>query len=354
MTDTSLRTITLDSERLEAAIGVLSSAAASFRLTRLERFGYGALMVCVDLAIVSLAVVLLVLVTITTGMIDWRGETPWILVGLGSFAFVGSFAGGVIALLINIPLLRRIWRERAWLRSLGVTALAKSLWKASRRGHWLRRIRGALIVVFGGLSALLAVFYLFKADELKEALLLAPFFFAIAAVLLGARLLRNQREQMDLAANAAELQKALQNLREQAGPGGTIAVPAELVERAATIESQQIVMQRKEAIVQSIGNRASGCAITFENKAAEQRAGLDLTERLELEDLLAELSTASGHAVPHQAVSAGGGAASRATAKGEHLELEYAVDQASRIVRITAVRRISNKASHAAAGASHV
>src|SRR5262245_56863897 len=106
----SLRTITLDSDRLEAAIGVLSSAAASFRLTRFERVGYWALMVCVDLAIVSLAVILLMLVTLVTDMIEWRGETPCVLVVLLAFTFVGSCAGGFISLLINIPLLRRMWR----------------------------------------------------------------------------------------------------------------------------------------------------------------------------------------------------------------------------------------------------
>jgi hypothetical protein len=104
--------------------------------------------------------------------------------------------------------------------------------------------------------------------------------------------------------------------------------------------------------VQSIGNRASGYAIICEDKAAEQRAGLDLTERLELEDLLAELSTASGHAGPREAPSAGG-AASRATAKGEHLELEYVVDEKSRIVRLTGVRRVTGNAHRTAAGASH-
>src|SRR5262245_29958403 len=84
----SLRTITLDSERLEAAIGVVSGAGASFRRTGFERVGYWALMVCVDLAIVSLAVILVMLVTLVTDMIQWRGETPWLLVALLAFTFV--------------------------------------------------------------------------------------------------------------------------------------------------------------------------------------------------------------------------------------------------------------------------
>jgi hypothetical protein len=52
------RTTTLDTKGLEAAIGVLSTAAANFRLTRFERFAYWVLMVSVDLAIVSVAVAL--------------------------------------------------------------------------------------------------------------------------------------------------------------------------------------------------------------------------------------------------------------------------------------------------------
>lgn len=348
MNDTPLRTITLNSESLEAAIDVLSSAAASFGLTRRARTGYRALMVSVDFAIVSLAVIVLSMCSLIAGEAEWLFG----LLGLGGIAFVVSSVGGAFAFLLNLPLFRRTLQERARLKTLGVTALSESLWKASRRHDWLSRIRSALIVFFGVLIALLASVYLVLNSVLNEAPLLAVFLAVVAVMLFGARHLRNQREQMDLAANAVELQKALRSLRQQAGATGTIAVPAELVERVAKIESAQIARKRKEAILQSAGSQASGYAITFEDKAAEQRAALDVRDRLELEDLLADLSTARHRPEAYKVLLARSGAGSRGTTQSKRVEVEYAIDQESRVFRITAVKRVADEAGRAMAGAS--
>jgi hypothetical protein len=96
MSDTSLRTITLDSESLDAAIDVLSSAAASFRLTRRERIGYWTLMVSVDLAIVTFVALLALLLIF--GFVTGFGGDPkgefGTLIELGVIPFVVSFVGG--------------------------------------------------------------------------------------------------------------------------------------------------------------------------------------------------------------------------------------------------------------------
>ncbi len=354
MTDTTLRTITLDSASLDAAIDVLSSAAASFCLTPRERRGYRALMISVDLAIVSLVAVVVILV-VTMAKLGASGPTVlgklnWFnaLLVLAAIALVGSSAAGAVAFLVNVPLIRRTLQERARLKTIGMTALSKSLWKASRRHNWLGRIRSALIIFFGVIVAFYAIVYLAMSSEFTEAPYLAVYLAVFAVILFGARLLRNQREQMELAASAVELKKALQSLRQQAGATRTIAVPAELVERAATIESAGIARQRKEAILQGASSQSSGYAITFDDKATVQRTGLDMKDRLELDDLLARLSSASQPA----GTQAQDGAFSRCTTESKRVEVEYTIDQASRGIHITAVKRTADEAVRAMGGAS--
>jgi nucleotide-binding universal stress UspA family protein len=313
-------------------------------------------MISVDLAIVTFlaSIIGLTMVLVVATDMEKAGTSSWqwYLFGLAVIAFAGSFVAGVFALLLNVPLIRRTMQERSRLKTLGVTALSKSLWKASRRHRWLSRIRGGLIIFLGVLFTLETARAILARKLEPEDAWLAVFYGIFAIMLFGARHLRNQREQMDLAANAVELKKALQTLRQQVGATGTITVPAELVERAAKIESAHIAMERTTAILQSADSQSGGYAITFEDKAAEQRAALDVTDRLELEDLLAYLSTA-GHPPDTQPVPlARGGTGSRVTTENKRVQVEYTIDRESRGIRITAVKHLADEVGHVVAGAS--
>ena len=355
MDDTSLRTITLNSESLEGAIKVLSSAAKDFGLTRRQRIVYRVLMVSVDAAIVSLAYVFLVLAVLVVVERSARGSAPdekwFIILGLGGLALLLSMAVGMVSLLLNIPLFLRMLRERAQLKKLGAKPLSKLLWKASRRHHRLSRIRSALVIVFGALVTAMATVLLLaaKTSEFKEAPVAGAFYASVAIVLFSARHLRNQREQMDLVASADNLKKALQSLRQQAGTAGSVAVPAELIERAATIESAYIAKERKEAILQSVGSGASGYAITFADEAARQRGTLALGDRLELEDLLAHLSTGD---IPAESAGPAGGTPIRRTTEGGRVAVEYVLGD-SRGIRITTVSRLTEEGGRPSEGAHH-
>ena len=50
---------------------------------------------------------------------------------------------------------------------------------------------------------------------------------------------------MDLTANAEELRKAFQSLRQRAGDVEVVTVPSELLEQTAKIETAQIAKERK-------------------------------------------------------------------------------------------------------------
>jgi hypothetical protein len=163
-----------------------------------------------------------------------------------------------------------------------------------------------------------------------------------AGLLLGARYLRNQREQMDLAATAEQLKADLQQRRQQDGSDaapGLVSVPAEILERTAIIESAQISKERKDAVLQSATLRESTYAITFDPNAAEQRTALGRADRLELEDLVADLS-AEGVKGETQATAVPGADATkfRRASENKHVEIDYVVDYLARRIQVVAVR----------------
>jgi hypothetical protein len=276
------------------------------------------------------------------------GDWTWGLDAALAVVFLVSFAVGIIALALNIPLLLKTFRERRRLDELGLGTLYTSLWKENRRTRWISRLRSALLL---GIGIVIVVGMVFVSKGLIEArsnddrivfAVLLLFWGVTAGLLFGARYLRNQREQMDLAASAEQLKADLQKRREQDGldaAPGDVSVPAEILERTAIIESAQIRKERKDAVLQSATLRESTYAITFEPTAAEQRTALGRADRLELEDLVADLS-AEGAKGETQATAVPGADATtfRRATENKHVEIDYVVDYLSRRIQVIAVR----------------
>jgi hypothetical protein len=269
-------------------------------------------------------------------------------------AFAFAFVIGTVSLALNVPLARKLYRERARLKELGVSSLSKSLWKESRRSRWISRARGALLILVGIFIFLLAVIYSIlsiqagltttSTEPPPEGFLVGMIFAAlicatIAVLIFSARYLHNQRERMELTASAEKLKKALESLRQRAGSAEVVSVPSELLEQAARIESAQIAKERKDAVLQSVAVRPSGYAITFDPDAAKDRATLGVADRVELEDLVAQLST-EGAQLESQAGAVAGaeGGTLRGMTKSQRIEIVYIIDQASHGIRILAVR----------------
>jgi len=334
------RTIELDQKNLEAGIQALSSAAQAFRLTPFERRAYRALMVSVDVA-------------------AWSFVAYIFISELASVTFAFAVVVGIVSLGLNIPLLRKLYRERARLKELGLSSLSKSLWKESRRNRWISRARRALLIVVGILIFVMAVFFggLMMTDVENRILFLfmALFFATIAALIFSARYLRNQRERMELTESAEELKKALQGLQQRAGKAEVVSVPSELLEEAARVESAQIAKERKDAVLQSVALRPSGYAITFDRDAAEERATLAVGDRIELGDLVAQLSIEGPGKLESQAgaVADAEGATLRGMTESQRVEIEYVIDQASHSIRIVAVRHGGDDSHGSLKGASH-
>jgi hypothetical protein len=337
--------VALSSNELERTIEVLSNAGQTLQLTSSETLSYRALLVSADGVLVS-SIALLLIAYLNEGYILFPGggTASDLSFGASAFAFAVSSVAGIISLLLNIPLLLKTFREESRLKRLGLDALSKSLWKESRRSRWMSRFRGILLLSIGFvfLAAILTAF----SGHLKltltfqqERLVLygmALYSVIVAGLLFTARYLRNQRERMDLAASAGELRNALVSLRQREGPE-FVSVPAQLLERTAKIESAQISRERKDAVLQSAAFRPNAYAVAFNRDTAEQRATLDVADRVELEDLVAELSTNGAQPEAH-AQSEANPDRFLGTTKSKGVEIEYVINHASRGIRVMAVR----------------
>jgi hypothetical protein len=344
----SVRTLSLDQKSLEDGIAALSSAAHSFQLTRFERLLYRTLVVSVEVAVVSF---LIALVFGTFLQVEAKRGIP---LGLGSslvlfgveLVFSVAFLVGTVSLVLNIPLFYKTHTEAKRLKMLGLAALSTSLWKESRRSHWIRRVRSALVVIVAVLLLLFTGFLIAGAvsdQEFRILLVLALFYFYMAALLFGARYLRNQRERMDLATSAMELSTAFEAMRQRARDAAVVRVPSDLLDQAARIESAQIAQARQDAVLRSVAARPHGYAIAFDTKAAEQRTALDIDNRVEFEDLVEQLST-EGVGVDAQN-QATGGELLRATTSNGRVEIAYLLDLSSRRIRIVSVRPVAGAPS---------
>ena len=324
------RTIELDRTDLDKSIEVLSSAK-TLQLTRFQRFSYRALIVSSDVAVICYLALVLV-----PGAAFILNRLLLAIVLLAAFV-------GIVALLLNIPLFLRAFRERARLKKLGLSSLSKSLWKESRRSRWISRIRGAALM-----TVIIVLILGFLADVYADVSAIRELIglFIGLTLFIGTRYLQIQRERMDLTANAEELGKAFKSLRQRAGKTKVVSVPTELVEQTAKIESAQIAEERKDAILESVSSRPTGYAIAFDRDAAEQRATLDVADRIELADLVAQLSIAGLQLEPRQGMQ-------RDKTESNRVEIDYVIDNASRSIRVIAVRRLREVSHASVSGASH-
>jgi hypothetical protein len=338
------RTAALSSKELDSAIEVLSSARDALQLTRFQRFSYFALIVTADLTTYILGIGICLVILSALGVYETSDEFNLIYGCL----VVGCTVLGLISLTLNIPFFRKIFRERARLKQLGLSSFYQSLWKESRRGQWKRRVREIVFtVVFIWCSISFSWFFAHPSENKLDRvaiLFLMPIAFSFLGLMVAGRYLRVQRERMDLATSAEKLTKALQRLRHRGI--STVSVPESLLEQTAKIETAQIAEERKGAILESVSSRPTGYAIAFDRDAAEQRKTLDVADRIELADLVAQLSIAGMQLAPREGMQ-------RDRTPNNRVEIDYVIDSASRSIRVTALRCVREVSDASVSGAGH-
>src|SRR5262249_6608427 len=122
MSAMATRTVADPTNQLDTAIKVLSSAGREFQLTRFERGAHRALMLSVDVAVwsfVAFNVGLILFVIMAARGLPWDDLTPVqqaFLVGpliLSMVALAFAVIVGIVSLTLNIPLVRKLYLERA-------------------------------------------------------------------------------------------------------------------------------------------------------------------------------------------------------------------------------------------------
>ncbi len=105
--------------------------------------------------------------------------------------------------------------------------------------------------------------------------------------------------------------------------------------------------------MQSIDSPSKEYAIAFDRRTVEGRATLGIADRVELENLLEQLSAETAKLEPQAPAGAGAGATLRAASKRKRVEIDYLIDQASQSIRITAVRQAEAGSTTPEKGADH-
>lgn len=349
MSDSPAETIALDSHGMDGAIAALSSAAVSFGLNTRQRFMYRALMINVDLGAAALVFMWLL------QLAGWCGGTWWPEVTLDLrdlhksvqdvvvWLFLGSLVSGLLAFLLGAPTIKSVFRERERLEALGLDALVTSFWRVRRKHSFWSGLREAVLACLGAVYALGAVVSIVRWVLHRETMLLliVPSAMFLAALFLGAWILRVQKEKIELAAEAVQLKQALLSLRERKDSHDLVPVPVEVVRQAAMIESAHAAKDRQAAILQDAGKESPGYAIAFSPECLEQRNMLNRDERLELEELLVDLG-ASGAALPGVEVEASvTPQAFVVRTAGRRVTVEFSIDKETRTLLITRLRYVS-------------
>ena len=286
------RTIELDRNDLDKSIEVLSSAAQTLKLTRFERLSYRALMLTADVAAVGYLARFLIAACLILFGIE---EYSILLLVFGALVELVAFVG-IVALMLNIPAFVRIFRERArvqttWSQfSLQILMEGKLPGSMDKPGSWVpvNRHRCGARFEFGSRPRIPGACWVSYATW-NRLLIVAVEAALPAGLLFAARFLRDQRERMELTANAEELRKAFQSLRQRSGKANVVTVPSELLEQTAKIELAQIARERKDAVLQSITLPSKRYAVAFDGNAVEQRATLNTADRVELEELVEQI-----------------------------------------------------------------
>ena len=92
--------------------------------------------------------------------------------------------------------------------------------------------------------------------------------------------------------------------------------------------------------MQSSASRPSAYAAAFSREAAQRRATLDVADRIELEDLVADLSTNGEELDKEPGLEAFFDRPPLlSTTRSKRVEIEYVVDHGPRIIRVISLRR---------------
>ncbi len=323
----------LSGGQLEQAIEVLGQARSTFQLTPGMQRLYTLLRLSVHAgtgAFVCLVVGIIWDLSGSGGRVE-LGAIDWVILAVLAVALLSS----PLLLLLNVPLVGQIVRQRARLRRLGLRDLSIAMWRAHRKKRRWESIWLGVVAVVGAL-VLLSATMLFAMGDATVGFSILWLLLLLGGPFVGYYFVQRAKDQLELAGDANRLLGSLQQLQKGAGADEDIDVPAEAWASVAQIESAQIARQRVEAVAEGITAPSQEYRVLTARDVAAAKAELGLQDRLAVEDLVDEVG--ENPRAPEAVQDETDGLWRRRFANGE-MALVYGIDEAQRQVRIVALHR---------------
>jgi hypothetical protein len=254
-----------------------------------------------------------------------------------------SLFGGVVSLVLNLPLTVKIIRQRLAVRRMGVSGASHALWRAQRKAQpWqviLRRVLRALAILAFAIAALITL----AGGGIKVGLVTLP---AFGLLLLMMYVLERGKAWLNMmsaqGADARKLQESLMTLQTSEGGEGiaSIAVPNAAIQAFSRIESEQIARSRVNAIARSEQSLGTEYSISPSIEVRKVKVGLEPQQRLKVEEAFDALMLDPR---PSSALPDAGTGLLRQRVEGTNLEFMYSVDDAARQLKLVSLH-------HSAAG----
>jgi len=331
----------LDRADLDRVVAVLEREQEAMKLTRGQRISYRLYTIFIFCFILCLFGAIVSAILLKDNQPGKADKALLFCVALGMICLVGGF----VSLLLNLPLLYKIIRQRVLIHRMGLSGASSALWKAQRHTQrWrviLRRVGLGVSILAFVTGVAIGFAGVGKKGGSWSALGLGVLFLMTYALSRGKAWLDMMSAQ---AADAGKLKEVMLNLKKQEGGAAGIVVPSEAILEFSRIESEQIARSRVNAIADSLNVSKAEFSILSSNDVRKMKAELSPEDRLKVKQ--------ASHALmlqprPSDAQLDSATGLLRRKVEGTALELAYTVDDAARQLRLVSLLRPSEVGSAA-------
>ena len=333
----------LDRADFERVVAVLEREQEAMKLTRGQRISYRLYTIFIFCFILCLFGAIISAIFLKDNEPTRADKLLIVCIVLGLLCLVG----GVVSLLLNLPLMYKIIRQQITIRRMGFSEASSALWKAQRHAQrWrvvLRRVGLGVGVLAFATGVAIAFAGIGKKGGGWSALGLGVLFLIMYALSRGKAWLDMMSAQ---GTNAEKLKDALLSLRKNEGgaDAASIAVPSDAIREFSRIESEQIARSRVNAIADSVNASKAEFSILSSNDVRKMKAELTPDDRLKVEEAFDALMLQPRPSDARADTAAG---VLRRKVEGTDIELVYAVDDVARQLKLVSLLRPSEVGSAA-------
>lgn len=319
----------------DRVLAVLQHEQDAMKLTRGQRIAYWSYTIFLWSFILSVFGTLVATILMKDGQRTRADTVQYVCIVLGMI----SLFGGVVSLLMNLPLTAKIIRQRLAIHRMGISDASNALWRAQRRTKRSQVILRRVGLTVAILAFAVAVAVAFAGGGLKWGLWSVP---AFGLLLVMMYVLERGKAWLNMmsaqGADARNLQQSLLRLRVSEGGEGiaSIAVPNAAIQAFSRIESEQIARSRVSAIAKSVKTSATEYSISPSIEVRKVKVRLAPEQRLKVEEAFDALMLDPRPSSAQPDAETG---FLRQKVEGTGLEFLYSVDDATRQLKLVSLRQ---------------